>query len=90
MRLSSHKNKNTIKEYVTKCPGNKQKEMFDSLNNTLIPKKFKPASSTVSKPVNTDTKLTDSQEKQTNDSQDIDHVALNLPNFDLEPIEYHR
>ena len=32
MKLSSHKNESTIKEYSVQCPDNKRKQMFDSLS----------------------------------------------------------
>ena len=50
MSLSSHKEEACIKEYATKCPEKKRKEMFDSLANKIQtnPKKIKTV--TVSKP----------------------------------------
>ena len=80
MKLSSHKSENTIKEYATTCPDNKHKEMFDSLNKALVPKKAKNPTSTVSKQ-----QL--ESDKETKKTQDIEKVVQNLPNFDLEPIE---
>ena len=39
--ISSHKNENTIKTYSKKCPESKKREMYDTLNETLIAKKPK-------------------------------------------------
>ena len=36
--LSSHKSEQTIKEYSTKCPELKRKQMFSSLSNAMLPK----------------------------------------------------
>ena len=59
--LSSHKNESTIKNYAVKCPENKQKEMFDSLSNAMLPKKLKKnkASATVPNPTNESKKTQD-------------------------------
>ena len=38
MQLSSHRSESSIKEYSTKCPENKRKEMFDSLTEAMVPK----------------------------------------------------
>ena len=76
--LSSHKNESTIKEYATKCPENKKREMFDSLTNALQPKakKIKPsASASIATP-----------NKQNNDV-DIMDVKENLPTFEIQPID---
>ena len=35
MKLSSHKNESSIKEYATTCPDNKHKEMFQSLMDAI-------------------------------------------------------
>ena len=42
MKLSSHKNEATIKEYAVKCPDTKKREMCESLSNAIKPKKQKP------------------------------------------------
>ena len=53
IQLSSHKSESTIKQYSTKCPDNKRKEMFQSLSDAMKPQpkhqKVK-ATSTMSKP----------------------------------------
>ena len=43
IQLSSHKSKSTVKEYSTRYPDNKRKEMFQSLTNAMTPhpKKYK-------------------------------------------------
>ena len=46
--ISGHKNESTIKTYSTKCPDVKKREMYETLKDTVIPKKQK--ASTVSKP----------------------------------------
>ena len=38
MKLSSHKNESSIKEYATECPDDKKKEMFASLSHAIAPK----------------------------------------------------
>ena len=38
MQINSHESESTIKEYATKYPENKRKEMFDSLSDALAPK----------------------------------------------------
>ena len=37
--ISSHKNESTIKTYAKKCPEKKKSEMYEALNETLIPPK---------------------------------------------------
>ena len=64
MRLSSHKSESTIKEYATKCPEGKRKEMFDSLSNAMKPK------------------------STGNDTPNIEDVQQNLPNFQLDPLDF--
>ena len=75
IKLSSHKSESTIKEYSTKCPENKRKEMFDSLTNATQPK---------TKKINNSPKVVSSTvTKPTSDLQ-VTGVNLNLPNFQLE------
>ena len=38
--ISSHKSESTIREYSTKCPENKRKEMFNALAEDIIPPKI--------------------------------------------------
>ena len=76
IQLSSHKNEATIKEYSTKCPENKHKEMFDSLSNAMLPKCKKPKKSN---PTSTVTKQQDNLQ--------VKDVKENLPNFDLQQID---
>ena len=78
--LSSHKSESTIKEYSTKCPENKKREMFESLSNAMKPKSKKPKqnhapTATVSK---------DPEEIQS--EINIQDVKQNLPNFTLDPV----
>ena len=71
IQLSSHKSESTIKEYSTKCPENKRKEMFESLSDAMNPpmkKAKKIPSATVSKGIN------------------INDVKEDLPNFQLEEL----
>ena len=76
MKLSSHKNEATIKEYSVKCPDSKKCEMCDSLSNAILPKHIKKASPTCTVSVNPDT-----------NTIDINDVTQNLPTFDLELME---
>ena len=77
MKLSSHKNESTIKQYSIQCPDTKKKEMFESLSHALIgPKAKKQKTSTVS------TTNTDKQQVPDN----VKDVILNLPNFELQSI----
>ena len=39
--ISSHKSESTIKTYSTKCPASKKREMYDTLNRSVIPKEPK-------------------------------------------------
>ena len=72
MQLSSHKNEATIKEYSVKCPENKRREMSDSLSDAILPKKKKiEPTCTVS----------------LNPDQDVKDVILNLPSFDIVPVD---
>ena len=53
MAISSHKNESTIKTYSTKCPESKKHQMYQALNESVIPKKkFKPEA-TAQKPLET-------------------------------------
>ena len=73
--LSSHKSESTIKQYSTKCPENKKREMFDSLSNAIQPaKKKREVAEIVSNPTETQ-------------GLDIIDVKQNLPNFNIEPID---
>ena len=38
IKLSSHKNESSIKDYATECPEDKRKEMFTSLSKAITPK----------------------------------------------------
>ena len=72
IQLSSHKSESTIKEYSTKCPENKRKEMFQSLSEAMTPtnkRRKLPTAATASKP------------------EEIKEVAQNLPTFQIEPID---
>ena len=71
IQLSSHKSESTVKEYSTKCPENKRKEMFDSLTNAMQPKnkKCKPSGQPALANI------------------DINDIKHNLPTFDLEVID---
>ena len=95
MKLSSHKNESTIKEYAVKCPDNKRKEMFSSLSNAMQPKfkKIKPkilATSIVTQDINDDN---DDSQNNTNPPTpqqtvpDVNDIKENLPNFNLEPMD---
>ena len=76
--LSSHKSEQTIKEYSTKCPEPKRKQMFDSLSNAMLPK-------TKQKKLNPQAVATVTNSDQ-NDKQ-LQDINLNWPNFDLQPID---
>ena len=67
-----------MKEYLTKCPENKRKEMFDLLTNAMHPKHKK--AKTVAKPP--------SPKQASNAPSDIDiyDIKDNLPKFDLQKI----
>ena len=71
IQLSSHKSESTIKEYSTKCPESKRKEMFESLSEAMTPyqkrKKLTPAATVSTSP-------------------EINDVKQNLPTFNIEPI----
>ena len=78
IKLSSHKSESTIKDYSRKCPDNKRKEMFDSLNQALGHKhrkiENKSPAATVSVPL------------PTNEIQ-INDIKENLPNFNIVPFD---
>ena len=76
MKLSSHKKEFTIKEYAVHCPDPKRKEMFDSLSSALMPSTKKPKTSTCTTSTNNDDQI----------PNDMKDVLVNLPNFDIEPL----
>ena len=82
IQLSSHKSESTIKEYTPKCTDSKRKEMFDSLCNAMVPatkvKKSKTATGNVTSTVT----------KETENDITVTDVKQNLPNFDLNPLDY--
>ena len=47
--ISSHKNESTIKTYSKRCPEPKKRQMYDALNETLVPKRKHTAQATTSK-----------------------------------------
>ena len=74
MKLSSHKNEASIKEYAVKCPDSKVREMSETLTNALQPKHHKlPPSSTVT--------------TEKNDEKDVQNFMSNLPNFDIQEVD---
>ena len=73
IKLSSHKSEATVKEYATKCPENKRREMFDSLSSAI---QLKP------KPSATSTMATNPPV-----DPDIKQLTENLPAFDIQPLE---
>ena len=73
IQLSSHKSESTIKEYSTKCPDNKQKEMFQSPCDAMNPS---PKRACTEKPAQTQSK-----------PPELEDVKNNLPNFNLEPLD---
>ena len=72
MQLSSHKNEATIKAHSTKCPPNKCHEMCETLSDAILQEKAK---------------MTHSCTVSVNPDKDIKEVVLNLPNFDMIPID---
>ena len=84
IQLSSHKSKSTVKEYSTKCPDNKRKEMFQSLTNTMTlpphPQKIKASATTTLPSLKT-------QNSDANELIDIDHIKNNLPTLEFEEID---
>ena len=71
--LSSHKSESTVKEYATKCPNTKRKEMCESLSNALLPKNKKQPTSTVT--------------SDTLPQLSVQDVKENLPTFDLQNVD---
>ena len=47
--ISSHRNESTVKTYSTKCPDKKKKEMYDALNQEIVPKRSSLPTATVNK-----------------------------------------
>ena len=88
--ISSHKSEATIKTYSTKCPEKKRKEMYDALNQSVIPKKRKVAE-TASKPPEKDDLPTINFEDVADLSGDLNKNNNNNedfpPNFKLVPFE---
>ena len=84
MSLSSHKSEATIKEYATKCPETKHKQMFNSLSNALLPSS-KQQKLQLAAPSATVSKNHDSQNSDSNLA--IADIKDNLPKFDLLPID---
>ena len=88
--LSLHKNESTIKDYSTKCPENKRKEMFNSLNDAIVPKKSrkilpKTPSATVPKAPEIPT-ISDNNTVKVDTPgvvPNVYDVKQNLPMFDL-------
>ena len=82
--LSSHKSESTIKTYSNKCPDNKKREMYDALNDSVIPKKTKTQDT--NKEVKSTINVQDL--KAINSDQNTNNNNANLPNnFDLMPFE---
>ena len=75
MKLSSHKNEATIKEYAVKCPDTKKREMCDSLSNAIKPKKSKITSATCTVSVNPEHDMTPND------------IVASLPTFNLEVMD---
>ena len=98
--ISSHKNESTICQYSTKCQENKKREMFQALAETVIPKRAKKVTSTVSKSIEAnkatgkasspkDTTINVNQLKEITNvtpDQNTEQNAL-PPNFELVPFE---
>ena len=76
MKLSSHKNEATIKEYAVKCPDNKKREMCDLLSNNLITKHPKNSNATCTVSVNPD-----------QDTDEINNVLMNILSFELQMMD---
>ena len=76
MAISSHKSEATIKEYATKCPEKKRKDMFQTLSTAITPKAKKP-------------KLTATVTSDTNNNPDnkVDNMDINFPTFELQEID---
>ena len=86
--ISSHKNESTIKTYSKKCPEEKKKEMYDALNEQIIPKKSKKqASSTLSVPQMQSLGIEMQSNENTNNNNNK-FADINLPaNFQLVQFE---
>ena len=81
MKLSSHKNESTIKEYATECPENKRKEMFVHLSNAIKPPKRPKSAATGVNPNNSTGEVkTEVMEK------DSDNPTFDLGNVELQPL----
>ena len=83
IKLSSHKNESTVKEYATECPTKKRKEMFQYLSDSINPQQNikKQKSATIS--INPDNKHSDT----TLTTQNLDQgTILDLPNMQLQEI----
>ena len=78
IKLSSHKSEATVKEYATKCPEKKRKEMFQSLSNKIQPKPKKAKTATVTS--------SNPPEPNENAIAPVNTEMLNM-NFDLQPID---
>lgn len=89
--LSGHKNESTIKQYVTKLPTKKKKEMLDTLAINVQPEgtpptpkkfQFKKPTATVSKPPEAENILPNNQllDLQPIDDAPPDDVLINLLN----------
>ena len=82
MHLSSHKSESTIKEYAAKCPENKEKEMFNSLQHAITPPSKIAIILTATQTAPKDGQIQD------NNTPDIQNIKDNLPNFDLNALDY--
>ena len=83
IKLSSHKNESTVKEYATECPTKKRKEMFQYLSDSINPQQKikKQKSATIS--INPDNTNSDT----TLMTQNLDQgTILDLPNMQLQEI----
>ena len=84
MKLSSHKNESTIKEYSRKCPENKKKRMYGYLSEAINPTAKRQKIATATKPTEqkSDVKTEDKQEQQNSDP------TFNILNLDWEPLDH--
>ena len=80
--LSSHKSESTVKEYATKCPENKRKEMFNSLSNAMMPKAKRTKGNA------TATSTTTPTSTNTLPQLSVQDIKENLPTFQLEPVDF--
>ena len=81
MAISSHKNETTIRQYSTKCPENKKKEMYQHLADNLLPV---PAETVSAPPTST----IEWQELRDITNKNYDKTNVDLPpNFDLVPFD---